>query len=1067
MTGSDWVPNSAQRAAAEHGRGPLRLQAGAGSGKTTTLVQRIKLLVAQGICKPAEVLMLTFTKKAAAEMRHRAQAVLGGAEQPRVDTYHAFAWSLVQEFGPHLGMPAEARLLTQGPARLFARLHFDRLGVHSLDLTRLDAAVAETLAFFSWHRHEGTFRRAPHELLAALSETDDPALIQELLGAYQAYRALLREHGAADFDDLIALAVELLEEHPDVRQQVRERYRYLLVDEYQDTDYLQGRLVRLLAGDEANLTIVGDPDQTIYSFRGAAMTNIMHFDQEFSGVRSIDMVTNYRSTPQIVAAANAVIQHNARRKAEPLVSAQADGPRPQLVEAPDWPTEARWLAAEAKRLHEDDGVPYGEMAVLVRKNGLKLALYAALAEAGVPAQVVGGLDLWANEETGRFIAYLQALADPADDAAVAVALAMPRYGLTDRAVGALARQRRRGETLLETAARGASPSGAHPDPRVAQFLAEFWPLYRAQFAEGTLAAMRGALQLHRSSLSPEAQATCEQLLPLAEALLAYPELFERLSGGGVGGLALFCRYLGALRDQGDGIDAADWEPEGDAVRLMTVHGAKGMEFPVVFLPRLTKNDFHPDEKGKWKSLFPLAWHHDSDFAANHAQMMQEEERRLFYVAVTRAKERLYLSWAPHDPARKRPLEPSGFLAEVGPACNAVSLTDAPAPERAPAFDVGAVVGPLVSDRPAAALVGAPDGTWGQGEGGAAWFAPAVEASTWGAAPLDVLSFSHLQTYQLCPYRFYLQFVLRLPGRPSPAAEEGLRVHAAIERYGARQAQGELLGLAELVTLAGGGLGVERSPQEGAAGALVPNADQSVQVSRAGEGMRTEAAPADSAIVTSRASAGAKAHMESPLVGVPTLPGWLDGSFDPDDDHLELEADLPAEGTTADLPVDGAADPVVAESGGLEGALQGFWESEYAQVAPLATEQEFHVRIGTAVIRGFIDRIHGRPDGTVEVVDFKTYNRLQTEAEVRAGLQLPLYIHACRQALGYPDVGQGALAFLKHGQVVRVRYTEEELAYRLQQAEALVAAIQAGDWAPAPGAVCRWCPYSEVCPVAQG
>lgn len=976
MTGSEWRPNAGQQAAVSHTTGPLRLLAGAGSGKTTTLVRRIASLVERGLCRPSEVLMLTFTNKAAAEMRERVQALLGTAEQPRVETYHAFAWSLVRAHAVHLGLPPEPVLLTGGPARLFTRLRFDALGISRLDLTRLDDAVQKLLDFFGWHRHEGAFRRPEADLFALLAEPDDPDLIREFLGAYRHYRRLLREQGAADFDDVIALAVELLEQHPDVRLQVQARFRFLLVDEYQDTDYLQGELIRLLAGEQANITIVGDPDQTIYAFRGAAVTNILHFDQAFAGAESVYMVANYRSTPEIVAAANRVIRHNVRRKEEELAAVRESGRRPVLLTAPDWESEARWLAAQAKELHEQDGIPYGEMAVLVRKNKHKLPLYAALAEAGVPA-VAGALDLWDDGEAGRLIAYLGALADPDDDASVSVALAMPRYGLTDREVAELAQARQRGESrerLLQAAVRL-----ARSNPRVARFLEEFWPLYHLQFADGPLASIRGALRLHRSSLSPQAQANCEQLIPLAEGLLAYPHLFAGLGGDGAAPLALFCRYLRELRKTGGGGEGAEPDVEADAVRLLTVHAVKGLEFQAVFLPRLTKLDFHPKSE-KWGSPFPLAWHHDREFVENHAAMGEEEERRLFYVAITRARDRLFLSWAPHDPARKRPLEPSAFVAEVAEACDQVTLpgaveaevaatgadaggSGASGPQAAAPFDVEAAIAPLISDRPAPPL-------------------PTPAAVPVEADAPEVLSFSHLHTYQLCPYRFYLQYILWLPGRPSPAADDGIRVHAAIENLAGLQGSGAEVGFEQFVALAG--------------------------------------APA--------------IPQEADLTGAA-----------PDDDLLDLEPEPPA----------------------LGDALRHFWDSEFAATAPLATEQEFHIRIGDAVVRGFIDRIHRRPDGTVEVVDFKTYNRLLSEADVRAGLQLPLYIRACRDALGYPAVTQGALFFLKHGQVVRVRYTDEELDERLHQAASLVAAIRAREWAPAPGHVCRWCQYREVCPVAEG
>ncbi len=908
MPTSSWNPNPAQQQAVDHGHGPLRIQAGAGSGKTTTLVQRISALVERGLCRPEQILMLTFTTKAVEDIRRKV------GDQTRVETYHAFALSLVREFADRLGLPPDPALLTEGPLKLLVRQHIDRMGFETFDLTRPDAAVARFLEFASWYRHEGAYLRPREELLAALTPEDDAEQIEDLMGAYDAYRALLREKGAVDYDDLIALAVELLTAHADVRDEVAGRHPFLLVDEYQDTDFLQGRLIRLLAGDAANVTIVGDPDQTIYSFRGAAMTNIMEFHKEGPAPADVAMVTNYRSTPEIVAAANAVIANNVRRKDDFLVADRPPGVRPVLATAPDWESEAAWVAAEILRL----GIPYADIAILVRKNTHKLPLYAALTEAGIPVEVVGGLDLFDDPETVRCIGYIRALANPDDDGAMTVALSMPRYGLTDREIAALARSRSGKEPLIHTAA-GSS------DPRVALFLGEFWPLYARQFSEGPVAAVRRAIALHASSLSPQARANAEQLILLAEGLFARPSLFVASTTG----LPLFTAYLGALRDVGERMEAVQIDSERQAVKLMTVHSAKGLEWPVVFLPRLTERDFAP-AGGDWKIGFPLAWHHDEAFRANPAEMMAEEERRLFYVAVTRAKDRLYLSFAPRL-YRNKPTAPSPFLAELAACCDPVEI-----PEAAAKTDVAidGVLDALVSDAPAAPHQ-AP--------------VPADETEI-----PTMLSFSHLHTYQLCPYRFYLQYVLRAPGRPNRSADEGVRVHAAIEKHGGS-------GALEL--------------------------------------------------------------------------------YEPDVDPYEGEA-----------------------HSGLQDPLKAYIDSEYATTPALASEAEFHLRLGEAVLRGFIDRVHRRPaDGVVEVVDFKTYNRLMSPDEVKAGLQLPLYILAARQALGLPGVSDGALFFLKHGEVVRVRYTEAELADRLAEASRLVAAIRSQSFDPAPGPVCKHCPYQATCP----
>lgn len=970
MTGSNrtYLPNPAQEAAVAHGPGPLRILAGAGSGKTTTLVRRILQLIADGRCRPSEVLMLTFTKKAAGEMRERVAAALpAGSEQPRIETYHAFALSLVQEFAAELGLPDDPILLTPGPVKLFTRRQIDRLSIHHLDLIRLNEAVAAILDFFDWHRHEGSFLLPDSDLLAQVEEAGREPLA-ELLEAQRRYRALLVEQGAVDYDDLIAQSVALLEGHPDVREALQTRYPYILVDEYQDTDYLQGRFIHLLAGERGNITIVGDPDQTIYGFRGATVTNILDFHQLYPAVKTVPMMTNYRSTPAILAAANAVIANNQRRKAEALEPGreQGDLPIPQGIEAPDWESEAAWLAQEALRLHQDEGIDWQDMAVLVRLNRHKLLLYAALTDAGIPVVMAGGMALLDDPETTHFVGYLQALAQPSDDASLALALSLPRYGVTDGDLAQLVRARVRGERLLDVAERQMAQM-----PALKAFFAEFWPIYRLQHAEGCEAAIRAALRLHSSSLGRQARLNADELLTLAQGFFAQSHLLVDPADA-TPPLGQFCQYLTDLRDLREDPEGAAPADDDEGVRLMTIHAVKGLEFPVVFLPRLVEGDF-PKGYRRDKGLFPAAWRHEAEEDPAAAQL--EEERRAFYVAVTRARDRLYLSWAPNDPARKKPLERSGFLDELG---ETVAWQTLPGNE---AGGLGEDAG-VAADEAAVAL---PEGLAALVSKAPARPLPSAEPDTpFVAGPLKVLSFSHLATYQYCPLRFFLTYVVRLPGRPTTTADAGVRIHAAAERLG--------------------------------------------EARRAGEAVAFEAFSTWAAKPQGLAEAEAEAGGEQ------------------ESERDKLYPDVVA--------------------GDEATALRNYWQSEYGQTAPLASEQEFYVRLGDVVVRGFIDRIHQRADGSVEVVDFKTYNRLLTEGEVRQSLQLPLYIRACHAALGLKQVDTAAMYFLKHDVTVRVRYTPEELAERLREAERLVEAIEAGDWAPTPSKQgCGWCPFGEICPVS--
>ncbi|WP_418739441.1 ATP-dependent helicase [Enorma sp.] len=689
--------NPAQREAVLTTEGPLLVLAGAGSGKTRVLTYRIAHIVADLDVRPWRILAITFTNKAAAEMRERLQALLpDGTRGMWVCTFHAMCVRMLREDADLLGYTGQFTIYDDDDSRRMVRDIMQALGIEQkqfpLNMIRSKISAAKNAMV------------GPEEFMRQASTPPE----QKAAQVYLELERRLRAANAMDFDDLLVRALELLRTRPEVLEKYQERFRYISVDEYQDTNHVQYEIANLLAAKYQNLMVVGDDDQSIYSWRGADISNILDFEQDFPQARVVKLEQNYRSTGHILSAANAVVRHNSQRKDKRLFTAEGDGEKIQAYQASDERDEGRWIAGEIEKLHAG-GMSYDNIAVFYRTNAQSRILEDMFLRAGVPYKIVGGTRFFDRAEIRDVMAYLKMVVNPADEMSVKRVINTPRRGIGSTSIAkieALARQNRCSFfqacefACAETSMFSAKVRAALGDfvalvregrrmdgelQRVVEAIVEKSGLVQALRAEGTMEAegrveniqeflgvaaefeeshddIEGTLEsleeLRAAGLAdltlgdppegtgdigwgagdnvpfPSANASVDGL-PVGAAMAPAPQPISPVPSGGsapgeiertYGPLA--CAALPALLEwlalRSD-LDALAGESR--AITMMTVHSAKGLEFPAVFVAGL--------EEG----IFP----HVAGFSDDPAKL--EEERRLAYVAITRARKRLFLTYA--------------------------------------------------------------------------------------------------------------------------------------------------------------------------------------------------------------------------------------------------------------------------------------------------------------------------------------------------------------------------------------------------------------------------------------
>jgi DNA helicase-2/ATP-dependent DNA helicase PcrA len=731
-----------QRVAAAIAGRPVRVVAGAGTGKTAVIAERFRRLVAAGV-SPSSILVMTFTERAAAEMRQRIEDLIGAAA-PAVGTFHSIALGWLRADGRVVGVPVDFRILAGADRWILARELMWQLGDNILTGDeRPDDLVAPALQMLERMKQE----LVPIARLAGwASSTDVPErgeLMRACVRLFRAYEGECRKGRLLDFEDLLVLTVRMLEEHPPLLARYTDRFANVLVDEYQDLNLAQERLVELIAS-KGRPFIVGDDDQSIYRFRGASRASLERFSAHFPDTQTITMGRNRRSSRRIVSAAATLIANNADRLPKQLQSA-APGPRIEVWLCPDGVTESAAIATHAKEMVAG-GTSLREIAVLCRTNAIARPIAAALAAQGLPHVVIGGSGFHDRPEIRDVIALLRVMNDTSDVVAVARAMTRPPSSL-DPAEALTVLRDRSGQPPLE-AMRKWLPAASFA-ALLEDLSAEALKLdVRDLFFE--LMNRSRYLEVVARTLEPsEAERVSANVSRFAEMIAEFSETATERS------LAVYMRHLDLVLLSGEDEEPAPAETADDAIRVMTIHQAKGLEFEAVFVPGLVEGRLPQTGRSPRFELPPAVL----EPLVRGREDVLAEERRLLYVAMTRAKRHLFLTRASHYEGGRR-WRDSRFLDEVRAAGRQTV--------RERTFE-----------------------PCGQ--------APAAHLNSRRGAEV-VLSYSAISAYRDCPRQYWYRQEQRLPAVQSAEAVHGVILHEVLRQAGETRRAGAHMSAALLSSI---------------------------------------------------------------------------------------------------------------------------------------------------------------------------------------------------------------------------------------------------------------------------
>jgi DNA helicase-2/ATP-dependent DNA helicase PcrA len=777
--------NPEQLQAVQHGEGPLLIIAGAGTGKTTVITERIKHLIVKKKVSPSEILALTFTEKAAREMEERVDIALPlGYANMWISTFHGFADRVLRDEALNIGLNPHYRIMTQAE-----NVHFLRRNLFKLDLdyfrplgnpnkfvegllqhfSRLkdeDVAVEEYFQYLEKIKKEKKLGKNK-KLKENNEDLEEISRTEELAKTYQKYEELKFQEGFLDFGDLMSQLLRLFRTRPKILKTYQEKFKYILVDEFQDTNYAQYVLIKLLAPPpKSNLTVVGDDNQSIYKFRGAAISNILQFKKDYPKTQSVVLNQNYRSSQTILDAAYRLIKNNDPDTLEASlgISKKLEKVR-EVTEVPveflpanRVDNEAERVAKEIKKLLEE-GYQYRDFAILVRANNHAEPFIQALAQAGMPAQFLGPGMLFREPEIKDLIAYLSVLYNFEDTIAMYRLLSMEHFALHGRDLAALlnfSRKRRISlfeacEETVATESTTISPAARETIGKLVKLIHKHLDLMKTASAYEILLLFLqdSGLYGHLSEIKTiEDEKKVQNIAKFFDKLKVYETGHEDAS------VLAVVDYINLSLELGESplVAETDWT-ENNAVNLLTVHSAKGLEFPVVFLVNLVNRRFPPTERREpipipevlIKEILPQGDYH------------LEEERRLFYVGMTRAKNRLYFTAANFYGEGKQERKVSQFVVEVLGQDTILKTESAEKDSQLSIFDFKTVEvkrGPMVRQ------------------------------------PISQLSYSQIETFDLCPLKYRFAYILFLPTPPSGALSFGSAIHETLRDFYQRAIAGQ-------------------------------------------------------------------------------------------------------------------------------------------------------------------------------------------------------------------------------------------------------------------------------------
>lgn len=767
--------NEEQRKAVTHGEGPLLIIAGAGTGKTTVVTKRIEHILIEKHIPPSNILALTFTEKAAQEMESRIDEILPyGYTTLWIETFHAFCDRILRQEAIHIGLTPNYTLLSEAECLLFMRKHlFDFNLEYFRPLGNPMKFLQGMLTHFSRLRDDDI---TPEQYVAYAEriknsteyEEDEIKKTQELAYAFKLYEELKAKEGVMDYSNLISNTLKLFRDRPAILKQYQKQFQYVFVDEFQDTNFAQNELAILLAGQRQNITVVGDDDQSIYRWRGAAIANMMQFRSHFPKAEIIALTKNYRSTKTILDGAYTLIQNNnpdrlevkenINKELEAMRGIQGDPIAFILKNNGDEEAEAvaKAIHAEVKKTKRQ----YNEFAILVRANDHAVPFQRALDRMKIPFQFLGPGHLYEQEEIKDLIAYLHVLADFQDTASLYRVITMPIFGLQARDISAILNFSKRGNMCLFEAMEQVdntmlTPEGKEKIHKIAGMIKKHLEQVPQEQAGQILYHFFEDSGLLGHYLDPASVRTEKEAQNIAK-------LFEKLQNFAKNktdaSVFAVVDWIDLSMELGESPMAAevDWT-RNNAVNILTIHSSKGLEFPVVFVVNLVTQRFPSRDR---KEQIPVPRDIIRESLPEGDENLQEE-RRLFYVAVTRAQEKLFLTSARFYNEGKRERKISPFVAET--------LGDAYVQDLMKK-QVAEPVGEQLS------LLEVLNANTKQSSN--------LTIQQFNNPPIDItyISYSQLQTFQMCPLHYKLRYLLNLPSPTSPALSYGVSVHSVLRDF---------------------------------------------------------------------------------------------------------------------------------------------------------------------------------------------------------------------------------------------------------------------------------------------
>ena len=766
--------NDDQLAAVQHDKGPLLIIAGAGTGKTTVITKRIEHLILDKKVLPSEILALTFTEKASLEMETRIDELLPyGYTQLWIQTFHAFCDRVLRNDAIHIGLNPNYTLATEAEATLFLRKNLYKLELEYFRplgnpykflqalLTHFARLADDDITADQYLKYAEKLQKKPD------AESDDKKKTLELARVFKVYEDLKAKEGMMDFANLIANVLKLFRTRKNILKYYQEKFKYVLVDEFQDTNFAQNELAILLAGDDKNITVVGDDDQSIYRWRGAAIANMLQFKSHFPKAKIITLTKNYRSTQSILDTAYQTIQNNNPDRLE--VKEKIDKKLSSLRGIAGEPIEflygkrvedeaelvVKYIKEEAKKNRE-----WSDFAILVRANDHALPFQRALERAKVPYQFLGPGHLFQQEEIKDLFAYLKVLANFDDQQSLYRVLTMPIFNFDPRDIAAILNSaKKRNLTLFEALEKpdeiNVSLECKERVTRIVNMIKNHLALIPRVNAGQILYHFfeeSGLLGHYLDPRTPKTERQAQNVAKLFDKLQSYTAQHDDASVFAV------VDWIDLASELGEGTLAADLDwSQTDAVNILTIHSSKGLEFPVVFVVNLVTQRFPSRDR---REPIPVPQDIIKEALPEGDENLQEE-RRLFYVAITRAKDRLFLTAASYYGEGKRERKISPFVYEaLGKDYVDKILNRNRLENNSQQLSLLEVLAPAVEKKNPSPL--------------------SQTTPTIPITPITYLSYSQLQTFNLCPLHYKLRYIMKLPAAPSAALSFGTTMHALLK-----------------------------------------------------------------------------------------------------------------------------------------------------------------------------------------------------------------------------------------------------------------------------------------------